>query len=732
MLRTRITILLSFAILTAAVPATAQTYLVSGTVRDPDLLPVDNVAVQMYTTNGVPIGVYLDTTDVTGFYSIAGVDPGSYDISFRPRKSTGLVPVYMAGITVNSNLTLNVNLELGNYLSGFVYDSQGEGILDVDLNVYDQQTGNQLFTPSDNTDDTGFYEIVIPSGTFTIDYRYRGDIPNPRYVPVEMTDVVVNSDTEVDVVLEDGFFISGAVRDPGNGPVVDADLDARDSITGLKLYTPGDNTDNNGDYVLLVPPGTYEINVAPLPPDHLLPGIVYDYPVFGDVTLNFNLDWGLLLYGVVRDSDGAGVFDVDLDVWDPVTGQALFTPWDNTIEDGSYQIVVPPGTYNVDFRPAVRPPYLACYREHNFNIASDAQLDAVVPDGVLLYGSAHNSFGAAVRDVDIDAIDVSTDESVALFDDNTDSLGAYATIVAPGTYHLEYEPPRARRLAAQRFADQILNVDTERSVVLDTGMVVSGTVTEQGVGPVADVRVTAVASSTQQEAFTPGNKSDLNGFYEILVEPNTYDLTYSPDSMSGIPDTISFLNVPVSRDTTIDVVLGSAPVADFVGSPRNGVPPMLVTFSDLSDYNPTSWSWDFGDGGTSFEQNPTHLYESLGYFTVSLTASNDHGSDIEVKTNYIFLSEEGGCGPYVVGDYNGSGALNVADIVDAYSKLKTGSPDAFLLCECPQGSGNVWAVAMDVNSSCTMNIADVVAAFSFLKTGAPELFPCDLCPPGSP
>ncbi len=92
-----------------------------------------------------------------------------------------------------------------------------------------------------------------------------------------------------------------------------------------------------------------------------------------------------------------------------------------------------------------------------------------------------------------------------------------------------------------------------------------------------------------------------------------------------------------------------------------------------------------------------------------------------------------GSGPiceYVVGDYNGSGSFNVADVIAAFSKLKTGTPEAAFSCECPHGSGNFWAVAMDVNNSCSFNIADVITGFSKLKVGFPEPVPCEDCPPG--
>jgi hypothetical protein len=87
------------------------------------------------------------------------------------------------------------------------------------------------------------------------------------------------------------------------------------------------------------------------------------------------------------------------------------------------------------------------------------------------------------------------------------------------------------------------------------------------------------------------------------------------------------------------------------------------------------------------------------------------------------------CGEYVVGDYNGSGVFNVADVVDGYSKLKTGLPQAAMICECPPESGNVWAVAMDLNNSCAFNVADIVIAVHKLQGAPIEFIPCEFCPP---
>ena len=54
----------------------------------------------------------------------------------------------------------------------------------------------------------------------------------------------------------------------------------------------------------------------------------------------------------------------------------------------------------------------------------------------------------------------------------------------------------------------------------------------------------------------------------------------------------------------------------------------IVSFTDQSLYNPTSWSWDFGDNsGLSTLQNPFYTYSASGTYTVTLIATNPYGSD---------------------------------------------------------------------------------------------------------
>ena len=78
--------------------------------------------------------------------------------------------------------------------------------------------------------------------------------------------------------------------------------------------------------------------------------------------------------------------------------------------------------------------------------------------------------------------------------------------------------------------------------------------------------------------------------------------------------------------------------ADFVGTPVTGYIPLTVTFIDSSVGPPrTTWLWAFGDTttATATTSNPSHIYSTVGTYTVSMTVSNTYVSDSEVKSSYI-------------------------------------------------------------------------------------------------
>lgn len=58
-------------------------------------------------------------------------------------------------------------------------------------------------------------------------------------------------------------------------------------------------------------------------------------------------------------------------------------------------------------------------------------------------------------------------------------------------------------------------------------------------------------------------------------------------------------------------------------------------FQDLSDYEPTTWEWSFGDGSFAQDTSPVHTYAQDGIYEVCLTVSNANGSHTACDTLYL-------------------------------------------------------------------------------------------------
>jgi len=80
--------------------------------------------------------------------------------------------------------------------------------------------------------------------------------------------------------------------------------------------------------------------------------------------------------------------------------------------------------------------------------------------------------------------------------------------------------------------------------------------------------------------------------------------------------------------------------AAFTPDKTSGVFPLTVQFNDRSTGSPTSWSWDFGDGSTSSDQSPSHIYTASGQYDVALTISDGTNSDTTTKNNIIWATAQ--------------------------------------------------------------------------------------------
>ncbi len=109
-----------------------------------------------------------------------------------------------------------------------------------------------------------------------------------------------------------------------------------------------------------------------------------------------------------------------------------------------------------------------------------------------------------------------------------------------------------------------------------------------------------------------------------------------------------------------------------------------VNFTDNSTFIPTEWLWVFGDGGSSTDPNPTYVYVDNGTYTVTLTVTNDAGTDFVTETSYIIVNKPEapvGTGDEICGEGDvtvtavgsGDGALNWYDTDVDGTLLGTGT-----------------------------------------------------------
>ncbi len=191
-----------------------------------------------------------------------------------------------------------------------------------------------------------------------------------------------------------------------------------------------------------------------------------------------------------------------------------------------------------------------------------------------------------------------------------------------------------------------------------------------GCGSLSDCYGTAdLICDTNRESNStsrcPGSKSScgspdpINNYMDYTDDPCLWEFT--PEQVNRMRCTLEHwrpdLSVPVTT-------------AGFNAAPTSGTAPLGVSFTDTSTGTITSWTWDFGDGGTSSAQNPSHTYDLPGAYTVSLDVTGPSGSDNETKTAYVSATK-----PPQVGTIYGSGtqASLGEPTIAAHSLLTPGS-----------------------------------------------------------
>jgi PKD repeat protein len=113
------------------------------------------------------------------------------------------------------------------------------------------------------------------------------------------------------------------------------------------------------------------------------------------------------------------------------------------------------------------------------------------------------------------------------------------------------------------------------------------------------------------------------------------------------------------------------PVVNFISNIQSGPAPLTVKFFDTSIYvnNTSNWNWTFGDGGTSAEQNPVHIYNNKGVYNVTLEVSNEWGNTSSIRAFYINVTSSSMIANFTANVTSGPTPLTVH-----FTDTSTGNP----------------------------------------------------------
>lgn len=114
--------------------------------------------------------------------------------------------------------------------------------------------------------------------------------------------------------------------------------------------------------------------------------------------------------------------------------------------------------------------------------------------------------------------------------------------------------------------------------------------------------------------FGDGSRSSLKNPSHTYSRVGNYTVSLTA--------TVGILSDTITKTNYITVNRLTPPCAAFT----NRVSGLRATFTDKSCGGLIQWKWNFGDGITSTDKNPSHTYKKAGRYTVSLTVRNAAGS----------------------------------------------------------------------------------------------------------
>lgn len=146
----------------------------------------------------------------------------------------------------------------------------------------------------------------------------------------------------------------------------------------------------------------------------------------------------------------------------------------------------------------------------------------------------------------------------------------------------------------------------------------------QGCAPLVGVQFSGLPGATGiQWNFGDGTFANINNPVHTFLQPGNYNVGYTA-TVGGAP----------VNQTILIKVFGKPTPAFTLNPPVNGCIPLTVSATDQSTGSGgaaiTTWTWNFGDGGSSTQQNPNYVYTLGGQFDITLIVKDANGCDSSI------------------------------------------------------------------------------------------------------
>jgi hypothetical protein len=711
---------------------------ISGTVKNGQGVGIANVQVQLYdavaTDTSAPKSSIV-TTDQSGSYTVTGLPTGSYKLFFsgvgyfsdwfNSKANQGSAdPVSVTAPNLTSGI--DAVLEPSGGISGTVKNGAGVGIANVNAQVFDT---NGSWMSNAITNSTGSYTASnLATGSYRVcfwppgGYRFECYNDKPTQNLVDLVAVTVpNITSGIDATLEPGGSISGTVNNGQGAGIANVTVQVYD-LTGM--WAAGLKTNQNGGYtanglaagsyrVFFSPPSTsgYSSEWYNNKPDQASADTV---PVtVPNITTGIDavLDQGGSLSGTVKNVEGAGIPNVQIQVYDAAATDTS-APKSSTVttdQSGGYTVTgLPTGSYKLFFAA------IGYYSEWYNNKADQTSatpvsvtapntksgINVVLERSGGISGTVKNGAGVGIRNV---WVHVHNADGYGLFGTSTDQDGRYAlSSLATGNYKIRFNGSSGylnecyNNKATLDISDLIPviapNMTSGIDAVLEPGGSISGTVkNSQGTG-IANAGIQIYDLNGMWASGAGTNQS--GGYTANGLAAGSYKVFFSPPADSGYSsewydnkanrDSASSVSVTVPNITSgIDAVLELG--GSIAGKVKNGAG-VGIGNAQVQVYDAADTDMNTPRSTATTNQSGTYTLKGLptGSYKVFFSGIGYYSEWYNDKTS------QGAANPVSVTAPNTTSGINAV-------LAQSGSISGTIKNGAGVGVGNVWVTIYDSN-----------------------------------